>query len=83
MRCQIFAASLTKIILLSLQIIRNIRLKEVLETLLSEEEEYRDNVPENLQGSERYEKADNACDSIQYAIDNIEDAVSNIEEATE
>lgn len=58
-------------------------LKEVLETLLSEEEEYRDNVPENLQGSERYEKADNACDSIQYAIDNIEDAVSNIEEATE
>lgn len=58
-------------------------LKEVLETLLSEEEEYRDNMPENLQGSERYEKADNACDSIQYAIDNIEDAVSNIEEATE
>lgn len=58
-------------------------LKEDLEALLSEEEEYRDNIPENLQGSERYEKADNACDSIQYAIDNIEEAVSNIEEATE
>lgn len=40
-------------------------------------------MPENLQGSERYEKADNACNSIQYAIDNIEEAVSNIEEVAE
>lgn len=32
-------------------------LKGSLEDLQSEEEEYRDNIPENMQGSERYEKA--------------------------
>lgn len=30
-------------------------LKSSLEDLQSEEEDYRDNIPENLQGSERYE----------------------------
>ena len=35
-------------------------LKEELESLMEEEEEYRDNMPENLQGSELYEKADAA-----------------------
>ena len=34
--------------------------KELLENLQAEEEEYRDNMPENLQGSERYEAADAA-----------------------
>lgn len=33
-------------------------LKDSLETLMSEEEEYRDNMPENLQGSVRYEAAE-------------------------
>ena len=31
-------------------------LKDELETLLEEEEEYRDSIPENMQGGERYEK---------------------------
>lgn len=35
-------------------------LKSSLEDLQSEEEDYRDNIPENLQGSERYERADEA-----------------------
>ena len=38
-------------------------LKGSLEDLRAEEEEYRDNIPENMQESERYEKADEACDS--------------------
>ena len=43
-------------------------LKASLEDLQEEEEEYRDNMPDNLQGSERYEKADEA-------VSNMEDAV--------
>lgn len=35
--------------------------KSDLESLKDEEEEYRDNMPENLQGSERYEKAEDNC----------------------
>ena len=30
-------------------------LQETVETIMNDEEEYRDNIPENLQGSERYE----------------------------
>lgn len=58
-------------------------LKADLEALMEEEEEYRDNMPENLQGSERYEKADEACDNLSDAIDSIEDAICGIESAQE
>lgn len=56
-------------------------LKNVAEELLSEEEDYRDNIPENLQGSQRYEDADEACDHLDDAIACIEDAISALEEA--
>ncbi len=55
-------------------------LKSDLEDVLSEEEEYRDNIPENLQGSTRYEVADEACDSIQSAIDALDEATDYITE---
>jgi len=54
--------------------------RSLLEELMSEEEEYRDNMPENLQGSERYEKADEACYSMEEAIGNMEDIESSLEE---
>lgn len=56
-------------------------IQEELQIILEEEEEYRDNIPDNLQTSERYEKADNACDNLAYAIDNIGEAIDNLEEA--
>ena len=40
-------------------------IQDELQELMEEEEEYRDNMPENLQESERYEKADEACDNMQ------------------
>ena len=55
--------------------------KESLEALLEEEEEARDNIPESMQSSERYERADAACDAIQSAIDALEEAAENVEEA--
>ena len=52
-----------------------------LSSLQEEEEEYRDNMPENLQGSERYERADEACDNLCSACDSLEEAISYIEDA--
>jgi hypothetical protein len=45
------------------------QLQEKMDTLRAEEEEYKENMPENLQGSERYEKADAACDAMQDVVD--------------
>lgn len=53
-------------------------LKSGLEDLMEEEEEYRDNMPENLQESGRHEIADAACDSISDAIGSLEEAVDSI-----
>lgn len=54
-----------------------------LEGLRDEEEEYKDNMPENMHGSERYENAESAVSNMQEAYDQLEDAVSKIEEACE
>lgn len=54
-----------------------------LEDVQAEEEEYRDNMPENLQGSERYEKAETACNRLSDAVSDLEEAISDIEEAME
>ena len=56
-------------------------LKSALEDILGDEEEYRDNIPENLQGSERYEKAEEACDNLDDAVSTLEDVINSIEEA--
>lgn len=53
-------------------------LKGTLDDLKLEEEGYRDNMPENMQGSERYQTADEACDNLYEAVSQIEEAVSGI-----
>lgn len=58
-------------------------LKSSLEDLQSEEEAYRDNIPENMQDCDRYERADAACDSLEEAVSNLEDVIGSIEEAME
>jgi hypothetical protein len=57
--------------------------KDVLEEIMMEEEEYRDNIPENLQGSERYTNADEACEFLCEAVSRLEEAVESIETAIE
>ena len=54
-----------------------------LEALKDEEEEYRDNMPENLQESDRYQRADEVCDLLQEALENLDNAYQQIEEAVE
>jgi len=56
-------------------------IKGVLEAIKEEEEEYRDNIPENLCGSEWYEVAEEAIYNLDEAIDALDTAVSNIESA--
>ena len=68
--------------LMNLQDIIN-KAKEKLEELLEEEEKARDNLPENLLNSERYERAEAACYNITDAIDSLEEAMSYIEEAAQ
>ena len=56
-------------------------LKGEVEDILSEEEEYKENIPENMQSGERYDTAEAACDNLQSAVDCIEEALSCLEEA--
>ena len=58
-------------------------LKSDLASVQSDEEEYRDNIPENMQSGERYERAEAACDSLAEAVSQLEDAISSIETAME
>jgi prefoldin subunit 5 len=50
-----------------------------IETVMGEEEEYRDNMPENLQGSDRYSKADEACNYLDEALQDITTAINELE----
>lgn len=58
-------------------------LKDELESLMNEEEEYRDNMPDNLIGSEKYERADEVCSMLNDAVSQLDDAISNIDSAAE
>lgn len=51
--------------------------------MLHDEEEYKDNMPENLQSSERYEKAEAAVDALDSAASSLEEVLDYIEEAQE
>lgn len=51
-------------------------LKDQIDELHSEEEEVLDNIPESLQGTERYEIAENAVDMLESASSGLEDVIS-------
>lgn len=54
--------------------------KTGLENILSEEEMYFDNMPENLQGSARGEESEEAIDYIGEAITSLDSAIEQLEE---
>ena len=56
---------------------------EGLEPLRDEEIEYRDNIPENMQSSEIYEKANDAVDALDEAISCLEETTTYIQSAIE
>lgn len=54
-----------------------------LESLKSEEEECYDNMPENLQYSEKGERIEAVVESLNDALDSIDNAIDSINEAIE
>ena len=50
---------------------------------LDKEQDCFDNIPENLQESERYQKMESAIEKLEEAIEQIDAAKENIEEASE
>jgi hypothetical protein len=58
-------------------------LNELLEDTANEEEETRDSLPENLQGSERYEDSEKASEFMEDAISAMSDMMDNIDSVIE
>lgn len=58
-------------------------LQSDLSVIKDEEESYRDDMPDNLQGSDKYQKADAAVDALDEADTSIDEALSSIETAME
>lgn len=58
-------------------------LKMALGELLEEEQGYLDNMPENLQYSEKGEKAEECISALEDAVSNLEDAIDYIDTAIE
>lgn len=56
-------------------------IEATLESLRDDEQDYLDNIPENLQSSERYEIAESAVDSLDSALSSLEEAMDYIDEA--
>lgn len=56
-------------------------LREAIESVMDDEREAYDNLPESLQMSERGEAMSDAIDTMQAAIDCLEEAESSLEEA--
>lgn len=54
--------------------------KQMLSEVLDEEQDAMDNMPENLQESERYSKMEDACCTLEYAIDDLDLVVDSVME---
>ena len=48
---------------------------------MEEEKDARDNLPENLEGSERYERMDTAAGALEEAVFDIDSAIEEIQNA--
>lgn len=53
-------------------------LAEQISNIYCEEDEYLENIPENLHNSERYERAEASCQSLESATTNAEDALNTL-----
>ena len=56
-------------------------LSDDIDNILSDEQDYYDNIPENLQGSERASIAEDAISALENAVDSLSEAISSLEEA--
>ena len=59
------------------------KIKSNIETMMEDETEKLDNMPEGLQESERGEAMQNAIDQMEYGIDSLQEAIDNLSEILE
>ena len=57
--------------------------RDIIDNCIVDEQEYLENMPENLQYSEKHDIAEAAVEAMERAIESVEDAISNAEEASE
>lgn len=55
----------------------------IIESCRDEEQEYMDNMPENLQESEKYYAAEEAVNNMDEAYDKIDEVINSVESAME
>ena len=55
-------------------------IKEELENILGDEQDYYDNIPENLQMSERADQSSEAIDIMEDVVSSIDDITNQLEE---
>jgi hypothetical protein len=53
-------------------------IKSDIDCVLSDEQDYYDNIPENLQSSERTEQSEEAIEILEEVIENLGEAVENM-----
>lgn len=58
------------------------RASNIVSNALDQEQDCLDNMPENLQTSERYENMEAAVDCLEEAVSHLDDAKNRIEEAS-
>ena len=58
-------------------------LQSDIDAIKADEENARDNMPESLQGTERYEAMDAAVDELDDALSSIDDVIEHLEGAME
>lgn len=56
-------------------------IREQIQFVLEEEQEYLDNIPENLQNSEKHETAQTAVSELEEADGSIDDIIEHLENA--
>lgn len=59
------------------------RASNIVSRVLDEEQDCLDNMPDNLQSSEKYERMEAAIEKLEEAIEQIDSAKENIDEASE
>ena len=57
--------------------------QSIIESCRDEEQEYMDNMPENLQESEKYYAAEEAVNNMNEAYDKIDEVINSVESAME
>jgi len=55
--------------------------RDIIECANGDEQSYLDNMPENLQGSDKYEVAESAIESMEEALNSLEEIDSSLDEA--